>query len=135
MDTLGNILTKIRNGYAVRKESVLVPLSKLNLAVTSLLKKEGYLSAVKEIADPASGHQVLELTLRYNQKEPAIERIRRVSRPGRRVYVGASQIPRPKNGFGTMILSTPAGVVTGTEATKRNMGGEVLCEVIRGVQA
>lgn len=135
MDTLGNIFTKIRNAYRVGKPSVSAPLSKLNMAVLRVLAKEGYVGAVTTAENPATGRTEIMIDLKYVNRQPAIGRIRRVSKPGRRVYSGVTKLPRPKGGFGTILVSTPAGIVTAAQAHKQNIGGEVLCEIIRGVES
>ena len=132
MDPLANMLTKIRNGYQARQERVFVPASKLCHAVATVLSTEGYLTKV--FAEEVDKRAVLNLGLRYSKEIPTVERVRRISRPGRRTYVGADSIPRIAGGFGTIILSTSSGVMTGAEAKKRGLGGEVLCEVVRGAQ-
>lgn len=132
MDTLANFLTKLRNAYLVRKAEIIVPASRLVRAVASTLLKEGYLSEVTLQTD--TQHPMLRLTLRYHGKQPAVERIRQISKPGRRVYVSVDRIPRPVGGFGSIILSTPQGVMSGSQAKKVRLGGEVLCEVLRGAQ-
>lgn len=131
MDTLSNVVTKIRNAYLARQERVTLAQSKLVLAFLKLLEKEGYLKNL-QTEETTPGHSTIQADLVYVAKEPALLRIRRLSRPGRRLYVGVADIPRPKAGFGTIILSTPKGLMTGKEARKTRLGGEVLCEVIRG---
>lgn len=132
MDTLGNVLTKIRNASAVGQAETTAPLAKLTKAVLEVLVREGFLSEVtEELAEPGQRGQ-LRIGLKYVDRLPAILRVRRLSKPGRRVYAGAHQLPRPKGGYGTLILSTSAGIITAREAKKRNLGGELLCEVIRG---
>lgn len=131
MDTLGNLLTSIRNAYLAHRETTLVPASRLSLQVVNILKREGYLADVNPETTP-SGRRMLRLTLRYTNREPAIAQIRRISSPGRRVYAPAKTIPRPKLGFGIMILSTSSGILTDREARQQRVGGEVLAEVIAG---
>lgn len=133
MDTLANFLTKVRNGYMAHKSEVTVPMSKYVLAVAKVLVKEGYLAKVEQTGEKDQ-HPVLTAELKYNGELPAIERIRQISKPGRRVYVPVDRIPRPVGGFGTLVLSTPQGVMSAGQAKKARVGGEVLCEVLRGAQ-
>lgn len=130
MDTVANMLTKIRNAYRAHHESVVVPVSNHNQSIVDVLVREKYLKAVKTTS--LNKRTVLAIDLLYTNREPAIAQIRRVSTPGRRIYTGAKRLPKPKQGIGTIIMSTPKGVMTAAEARKANIGGEVLCEVIRG---
>ena len=132
MDPVANFLTSLRNGYTARKPMVRVPHSKGNRALATLLKKEGYLQAVTETTEAESRWPALDITLGYTDGQPAVARIRRLSTPGRRLYVGSDAIPLPRTGIGTIILSTPAGLMTGRTARKQHLGGELICEVIRG---
>lgn len=132
MDPLANLFTKIRNAYSVRQEEITAPLSKVARAVSDVLKKEGYVSTVESRVEEGK-RPLLVMRLKYDaETTPAVERIRRVSKPGRRIYVPSDRIPRPIGGIGTIILSTPMGILSGNEAKRRGVGGEVLCEIIRG---
>ena len=126
-DPLGDMLTRIRNGQQARKDSVLTPASKLRARVLDVLQREGYIRGYSD-ADmgPAAG---LRIDLKYFEGQPAIQHVARVSKPGRRVYSGATEIPRVRNGLGIMIVSTPKGVLSDAEAREQNVGGEVLCQV------
>jgi len=135
-DPIADMLTRIRNAQAVGKETVALPISKLKRAIAELLAREGWLARVDTRAAAArrpgspSSREELLLTLRYvSPGAPAITSIRRVSRPGRRVYVTHGAIPRVKRGTGLAILSTPQGLLTNKEARARKVGGEVICEV------
>ena len=132
MDSLGNVLTKIRNAYAVRLTETTAPVAKLNEAVLRVLVREGYLSSVSVEKTDEKSRSYLKIVLKYVDQIPALSRIRRLSTPGRRVYTGAASIPRPKNGYGTIIVSTHQGVLSAYEARRLGLGGELLCEVIRG---
>ncbi|QXQ05817.1 30S ribosomal protein S8 [Sphingosinicellaceae bacterium] len=126
-DPLGDMLTRIRNGQQARKDSVLTPGSKLRARVLDVLQREGYIRGYSD-ADmgPAAG---IRIDLKYFEGQPAIQHVARVSKPGRRVYSGATEIPRVRNGLGIMIVSTPKGVLSDAEAREQNVGGEVLCQV------
>lgn len=127
-DPIADFLTRVRNGSSARHDRVEMPWSNLKRNLAEVLKQEGY------IADhQASGEgtkKTLTVTLRYTEEgRAAIVGIRRVSRPGLRTYSGASDAPRVRGGLGTSILSTPIGLLPDREARRRNVGGEVLCEV------
>jgi small subunit ribosomal protein S8 len=126
-DPISDMLTRIRNAQAGGKTAVAIPSSKLKSAIAQVLADEGYIDgfAVK----PNDGKPLLEIALRYYAGQPVIERIERVSRPGLRVYRGASDIPKVMNGLGVAIVSTPRGVMTDRKARASGVGGEVLCIV------
>jgi small subunit ribosomal protein S8 len=126
-DPIADMLTRIRNGLLAGKTVVRVPGSNLKRAIAHLLKEEGFVDEVSFVEDERQGH--LYLTLRYWKDQPVIAGIRRVSKPGRRRYVKAAEIPRVLGGLGICIMSTSKGVMTGHDAVKNNVGGEVLCEV------
>ncbi len=132
-DPIADMLTRIRNGVMAGHTTVSVPESKIKQAIAQILLEEGYL----ESFEPASAEQgvgrVLRLHLKYvgerRDRQAVIAGLKRVSRPGRRVYVGKQQIPWVRSGQGVAILSTPKGVMTGMRARKMGVGGEVLCHV------
>lgn len=126
-DPIADMLTRIRNGLGARKAEVLMPSSKLKKAVANVLKEEGYVSdfSVQDI----DGKPVLKIALKYYQGKPVIERIKRISRPGLRIYKGKGELPKIMGGLGIAIVSTSAGVMTDRAARKAGHGGEVLCEV------
>ena len=126
-DPLGDMLTRIRNGEQARKDSVLTPASKLRTYVLDVLQREGYIRGYSE--EVLSGHKGLRIELKYFEGQPAIQHLARVSKPGRRVYSGSKDLPRIRNGLGTVIVSTPRGVLSDAEAREHNVGGEVLAEV------
>jgi small subunit ribosomal protein S8 len=127
-DPISDLLTRIRNAGIARHGRTTCPASGLKKAVALVLKSEGFLEEVEE--DSQDGHPVLVLTLRYDvEGKPMADGIQRVSRPGRRVYVGAKDIGRVRNGLGCSILSTSKGVLCDRDARAANVGGEVLCEV------
>jgi small subunit ribosomal protein S8 len=130
-DTLSDMLTRIRNAAAVGRPTVAVRSSKLTERVAQILKDEGYLESFQSIE--TDGKKTLSLTLRYSgerrARRPAVSGLRRVSKPGKRIYVPKSEIPRVLSGMGIAILSTPKGVMTGSSARRLGVGGEVLCYV------
>jgi small subunit ribosomal protein S8 len=127
-DPVADFLTRIRNGIRARQQKVDVPASKLKLELARILKEEGFISNFKAIEE--EGRKVLRVYLKYgNNNEAAISRLQRVSSPGCRVYVGHDEIPRVLGGMGINILTTPRGVMTGRDARKQGVGGEILCEI------
>src|SRR3954451_4968140 len=127
-DPLGDMLTRIRNGQRASKGSVRSPASKLRRSVLEVLQREGYIRGY-EAHDEDGGKSELSIELKYHNGEPVIRELRRVSKPGRRVYAGLKELPSVYNGLGIAILSTPRGVVSDTEAREMRVGGEVLCTV------
>ncbi len=128
MDRIADMLTRIRNAHTAKIEKVEMPASKALLALAELLKGEGYIGAVK--AYNHKGHRYLRLTLRYDDEgQPVIQEITRISKSGRRVYVGSDELPRVKNGYGVAVVSTSQGLMTDKKARAANIGGEVLCTV------
>jgi small subunit ribosomal protein S8 len=126
-DPLGDMLTRIRNGQQARKDSILTPASKLRARVLDVLQREGYIRGYSE--EQLAGQKGLRIELKYFEGQPAIQHLARVSKPGRRVYSGAQELPHIRNGLGTVIVSTPRGVLSDAEARAQNVGGEVLAEV------
>ena len=126
-DPLGDLLTRIRNGQQARKDSILTPASKLRVRVLDVLQREGYIRGYAE--EELAGQKGIRIELKYFEGQPAIQHLARVSKPGRRVYSGAQELPRIRNGLGTIIVSTPRGVLSDAEARDQNVGGEVLAEV------
>jgi small subunit ribosomal protein S8 len=126
-DPLGDMLTRIRNGQRAKKDSVVTPGSTLRTRVLDVLKREGYIRGYSDEA--VAGHPGIRIELKYFEGEPAIKHVARVSKPGRRVYSGSSELPRIRNGLGITIVSTPKGVLSDAEARDQNVGGEVLAEV------
>jgi small subunit ribosomal protein S8 len=127
-DPVADMLTRIRNAINARHQKVDIPASKLKLEIARILKEEGYVSNFK--ATEEEGHKILRVYLKYaNNNEAVISQVNRVSRPGCRVYVRRTEIPRVLGGMGINILTTPRGVMTGRQARKQGLGGELLCEV------
>jgi small subunit ribosomal protein S8 len=127
-DPLGDMLTRIRNGQMAQKGSVLSPASKLRKNVLEVLRREGYIRGYTA-SEPVKGKAELSIELKYHNGEPVIRELRRVSRPGRRIYAGVKELPEIYNGLGIAILSTPRGVLSDAEARESRVGGEVLCTV------
>lgn len=126
-DPIGDMISQIKNAFMARKGDVVLPHSRLKESVAKALCDTGYLKFVETVGDVPK--RELKLTLMYTNKIPALTDIKRKSKPGLRVYVGKNEIPSVISGLGVAILSTPQGVMTGTEAKKRNIGGELLCVV------
>ena len=127
-DPLGDMLTRIRNAQARGKSTVATPASKLRAWVLDVLASEGYIRGY-ERASTENGQGELVISLKYYEGEPVIREIKRVSKPGRRVYMGVNEIPTVRNGLGVSIVSTPKGVLSDAAARSANVGGEVLCTV------
>ena len=127
-DPLGDMLTRIRNGQNTRKSVVSSPASRFRSNVLEVLKREGYIRNYSSV-DIRPGLKELKIELKYHEGQPVISEIKRVSRPGRRVYYGIRDLPRVYNGLGIAILSTPRGVLSDNEARTAKVGGEVLCHV------
>jgi small subunit ribosomal protein S8 len=127
-DPVADMLTRIRNAIQARHESVLVPHSKLKLAIAKILKEQGF---VRDYDLPRGhAHPTLRIHMAYREgRQPAISGLKRVSKPGLRIYVGKGEIPRVYGGIGTAIISTSRGVMTGREAWRLGVGGELLCYV------
>ena len=127
-DPLGDMLTRIRNGQNANKTVVSSPASRFRSHVLEVLKREGYIRNYSSV-DVRPGIKELKIELKYHEGQPVISEIKRVSRPGRRVYYGIRDLPRVYNGLGIAILSTPRGVLSDSEARTAKVGGEVLCHV------
>ncbi|MEQ9317766.1 MAG: 30S ribosomal protein S8 [Polyangiaceae bacterium] len=128
-DPISDMLARIKNAITANHLRTVIPANRLKLRVAEILKQEGYISDVREETN-TSGHKNLEIVLKYDRnRKPALDGIRRVSRPGRRVYVRKGDIPYVYSGLGTAILSTSSGVMTDGDARKKGVGGEVICEV------
>ena len=125
-DPIADMLTRLRNAAMVRKQDVVLPLSRMKFEIAKILEKEGYLSAVEKTD---AHHGQLKLKVRYDEHGAVIRDIKRVSKPGLRVYATKSELPRVLNDQGIAIVSTSAGLMTNKEARKRGLGGEVVCEV------
>ncbi len=126
MDPIADMLARIRNGARALRPVVEMPHSRMKESIAGILRKEGYIA---ECAVEGQRIKTIKLKLKYEGKKNVIEGLRRVSRPGLRKYVGSDEIPRVLGGLGVAIVSTSEGVMTGTQARKKNLGGEVLCLV------
>jgi small subunit ribosomal protein S8 len=126
-DTVSDFLTRIRNAGQARHKETEVPASKLKLAIAKILKEQGYIADYEFIDDNLQGK--IKVTLRYYKREPAIKELKKVSKPGRRIYAPAGRLPRVKNGLGIAIISTSKGVMTDKQARINNVGGEILCTI------
>ena len=127
-DPVGDMLTRIRNAQMRGKSVVNVPASKLRCWVLDVLKDEGYIRGYEKITGEG-GHPALGINLKYYDGGPVIRELTRVSKPGRRVYLGVQDIPQVRHGLGISIVSTPQGVMSDASARSANVGGEVLCTV------
>ena len=124
-DTIADMLTRIRNANAMRYEEVIIPSSKLKLEIAHIFKNEGYISNF-ELVDEDKVEKNIKITLKYNNKERVITGLKRISKPGLRVYAKVEDVPRVLNGLGTAVISTSQGLMTDKEARSKNLGGEVL---------
>ncbi len=127
-DPLGDMLTRIRNAQMRGKSMVISPASTLRARVLEVLLSEGYIRGYEKKSTP-NGQGEFEISLKYYEGEPVIREVKRVSKPGRRVYMGVKDIPSVRNGLGVSIVSTPKGVMSDANARAANVGGEVLCTV------
>ena len=129
-DPIADMLTRIRNGLQARHDRIDLPTSKLKVEVARILKSEGFLSNYKVVEEDGRPQATLRLYLKYSEDgDPVIHGIERVSRPGRRVYRGKEEIPQVLGGLGLAIVSTSRGVLSGADAVRNGVGGEVLCQV------
>lgn len=126
-DKISDFITRIRNAGSAGHKTVDAPYSKLKYAIAEILKDNGYIADLEKIDDSVQG--TLRLKLKYYNKQPVIRELKRISKPGRRIYVSADRLPRVKNGLGTAIISTSIGVMSDKQARKKNVGGEVLITV------
>ena len=127
-DPIADMLTRIRNAQAVGHVNVVIPASKLKVAVAQVLKDQGYVASFS-VGDGEGTAKSMNVELKYYHNKPVISGLRRISKPSCRIYVKATEIPRVRGGMGVAVISTPDGVISGKEARRRNVGGEVLCYV------
>ncbi|NJB69482.1 small subunit ribosomal protein S8 [Desulfobaculum xiamenense] len=123
IDPIADMLTRVRNAYQALHQEVLIPRSNVKLAIAGIMKEEGY------IADFSDEGRNIRVVLKYADGRPLIEGLKRISKPGRRVYVASTEIPRVQNGLGICVLSTSHGVLEGNVAKEKNVGGELLFEI------
>jgi small subunit ribosomal protein S8 len=126
-DPVADMLTRIRNAIMARHTRVLIPASKMKIAIARILQEEGYIGSFDVVQDNPQG--TLRITLKYVDKRPVLQQLKRVSKPGLRVYTRRDAIPRVRGGLGTAIISTPQGIMTGRKAYQLGLGGEVICYV------
>lgn len=123
MDKVGDLLIRIKNSYLASKKEAMVSYSKLNMAICSVLQKHGFIESFKQ------ENREIKVALKYDNKRPALTNIKRISKPGRRVYQGKKFLPYVYSGLGIAIISTPKGILTDREARKEGVGGEVMAYV------
>ena len=127
-DPIADMLTRLRNAAQARHSSVDMPFSKMKLAIAKIMDEEGYIAGFEVVEDDR--RKLLRLHLKYDQdRQPVVNGVRRLSRPGLRVYAGMHDIPRVRGGVGTVVVSTNRGVMTGREARRRHLGGELIAEI------
>ncbi len=126
-DPIADMLTRIRNAVLVNKPEVLIPASKIKLSIAKILERENYIGRVAELK--VGNFNYIKIELKYSEQGPAIRHIRKISKPGQRIYVSGSEIPRVLNNFGTAIISTSKGLLTSQEAKQGNVGGELMFEI------
>lgn len=126
-DPIADMLTRIRNAAMIRAEKVDIPASRIKLDIAKILKEEGFIRAYKILKDKRQG--ILRLTLKYVENDNVISGLKRVSKPGRRVYVGSKEVPRVMGGVGIAILTTPKGILSDKACRREGVGGEVICYV------
>ena len=129
-DPIGDMLTRRRNVIQARHDSVVIPLSREKMSIARVLKEEGFIRDFEMVREKNAKSRLMRVHLKYvGKKEPVISGLRRVSKPGLRVYSGSKEIPMLRGGFGLVVVSTPSGVMSGRKARQLNVGGEVLCYV------
>ncbi len=126
-DPIADMLTRIRNASQAKHESVTMPASRLKLEILAVLKNEGYISEYEKVEDGKQG--IIKVTLKYNNKDRVIKGIKKISKPGLRVYAKSSELPKVLNGLGVAIISTSNGIMTDREARSKKLGGEVIAFV------
>lgn len=127
-DPIADMLTRVRNALQARHASVDIPFSKMKLAIAKILEQEGYIGAFD--INEQGNRKTLRLQLKYDdRKKPVVNGLRRLSKPGLRVYAGMHDIPRVRGGLGTVVISTNRGIMTGQEARRRHLGGELIAEI------
>ncbi len=126
-DPIADMLTRIRNAIMIKAEKVDIPASRMKLEIAKIMKEGGFIRGYKIIKDKRQG--ILRISLKYANGQPAINGLKRVSKPGRRVYVGVDEIPRVAGGLGVAILSTPKGIMSDKKCREARVGGELLCYI------
>ncbi len=126
-DPISDMLTRLRNALAVHKREVMLPYSTMKFSIAKILEKEGYVNGVEKLT--VAKRSILKVGLSYENTEPRLRHVKRVSKPGSRVYAKSTDLPRVMSDLGIAIISTPNGLMTNKEARARHLGGEVICEV------
>lgn len=127
-DSIADLIIRIKNGYLVRKKLVEAPWSKMGQKISEILVKEGYLKNVKLRINKGK-FKIMELELKYEGKKPAITEVKRISKPGVRIYTKVGKIPQVRQGVGITIVSTPKGLMVNKQAKRENQGGEIICQI------
>ncbi len=128
-DPISDMLTRIRNANLARKSEVVLPYSKFKHKLAELLVREGFLASTKEIKGEKKSQRELSLVLKYSGDDSVISGIKRISKPGQRIYLGSDKLPRTNSGYGLTVVSTSKGLLSDKEARKQRLGGEVICQV------
>lgn len=133
-DPIADMLTRIRNAQAVKKETVVLPMSKIKHNIAKILEREGWIAKVEVIKAKAKKNSgsifnELKIDLKYKNGQPAIASLKKISTPGRRIYANKNELPRVLNNLGMAIISTSRGIMTNKEAKKQGVGGEIICEI------
>jgi len=129
-DPIGDMLTRIRNGIQARHDAVVIPLSREKMAIARVLKEEGFIRDFEMVREKNAKSRLMRVHLKYfGKKEAVVSGLKRISKPGLRVYSGSKEIPMLRGGLGLVVVSTPSGVMSGRKARHLNVGGEVLCYV------
>jgi small subunit ribosomal protein S8 len=127
MDPIADLLNRIKNAQRAEHESVEIPFSRMKFELAKILEREGFVGAIEKKG--AKAKETLVVRLKYNQGAGAIQDVKRISKPGQRIYTGADKIRKVRQGYGRAIISTSKGLMTDTEAKKEGLGGEILCEI------
>lgn len=132
-DTIADLIIRIKNSYLARQKSLTAPYSKIGAGILKILKEEGFIKDFKTVKEKflhsKNTYSVFEIDLLYKNRLPAMTNIRRISKPGVRIYTEARKIPYVLSGYGIAIISTPKGIISGKEAKKKALGGEIICSV------
>ncbi|MCB9802510.1 30S ribosomal protein S8 [Candidatus Nomurabacteria bacterium] len=126
-DPIADMLTRIRNAVAVKKPEVVLPFSKVKFNIAKLLESENYVEKAELIKE--ANFDKVKITLKYNDDQPAISHLKRISKPGQKIYINSQEIPRILNGYGLAIISTSQGIMSGKQAKVAKVGGELMCEI------
>jgi len=130
-DPIADMLTRIRNALAVNKPEVILPFSKMKMVLAEILKEQGYIKSVEKVvqSSQSTNHNEIRIVLKYKEGQPAITSLKRISKPGHRVYASKDKLPVVLNNLGIAIISTSQGVMTNKKAKAKNLGGEIICEI------